>query len=137
MSFAPRRKAFDLKIELDPRYETNPNNNPGNATFIYFSDSPIDLSSEIFVVNSVGIPSQQKLCIPDISLEPGTSLLARVHMQIKRGLNILTDPVWTNPPATPAPGDFVFKAALYESGSNCTGTPILTVTADKLPYTIR
>ena len=34
------------------------------------------------------------------------------------GLNITTDPVWTNPPA---PGPFIFSAALYPSGSNCTG----------------
>jgi hypothetical protein len=127
-------KDFDLKVELDPRYETNPNNNPGNATFLYLSDDPIDLSSTIFTVNAVGTPQQQKLCLKGQSLDPGSSLLVRVHMQIKRGLNILSDPVWTTPPA---PGDFEFKAALYPSGSDCSGTPILTATTYKLPYTIR
>jgi len=74
------------------------------------------------------------LCLPGLSLDPGTSLLARVHMQIKRGLNIATDPVWTT---LPAPGDFVLKAWLFPSGGNCSGTPVLTATPDLLPYTIR
>lgn len=125
---------FDLGLALDPRYETNPNDNPGNAVFTYFSSLPIDLSSTPLPLLSSGTPMGQALCLSGISLDPGSSMLARAHMQIKRGLNIQTDPLWTT---TPAPGPFVFSGAVYASGSNCTGLPIVPAETFSLPYDIR
>lgn len=102
-------QSFDLKLILDPNFETNPNNNPGIAVFAYTGS--IGLSPTSY---STKTTMGQSLCLPNVSLNNGDAYLATVHMQIIRGA-LATG--WSNP------GTFTFEAELYPAGSNCSGTP--------------
>lgn len=121
---------FDLKIELDNTWETNPNNNPGNAVFTYYSDEDIDLATYVPEVSAEKTPQGQQLCLANLYLDPGESLIATVHMQIQRGIaeGLL-------PPADPG---FVFKAYIREPDATCgNGSDILSLDDAEISYTVR
>lgn len=120
---------FDLKIILDPSFDTNPSNNPGNAVFTYFAGEVVD-PTEAFNVNAFSsrTPQGQTLCLMNVSLPGGESFLATVHMGIQRGIH---------QSSLDADGDFNFSAKLYPYGSGCT-TGEATYSAEAtMTYTIK
>jgi hypothetical protein len=120
--------SFDLKITLDSSYQTNPNNNPGNAVFTYLAENsvyPVDFDIDIF---SVSTPQGQTLCLQDILLDGGQTFLATVHMGIERGIDLSQLPS--------DPEEFKFTAELYEAGEGC-GSSAWTIDTSYVSYTIK
>ena len=123
-------ESFDLLIKLDSHFETNPNNNPGNAVSTYQTGSTLDPTGTLVtppnVIPSIwtGTPQGQKLCLPNISLAAGSSLLATVHMQLIKG----NAPTWLGGTYDSGTGQwsgsfggFVGELDVAGSTSNCTG----------------
>ncbi len=126
--------SFDLLIGLDPSWQTNPHNNPGNATFVYNTEGAFDIDSFNLLEFGDGTPQGQLLCLPNVSLDGGYTFLSRVHSAIMS--RIYTTQLPTN-------REFVFGAALYQAGTGCTGDPLGSsiVSSDNpetstLPFTI-
>ena len=67
----------DILIVLDPRFETNPNNNPGNAVFSYLGGT--DVSTTAYTSKT---PQGQSVCLSTGDLANGSGFLATVHMGI-------------------------------------------------------
>lgn len=121
---------FDLKIDLDPTWETNPNNNPGNAVFTYYSDEEIDLATYVPEVLAETTPQGQQLCLSNLYLNPDESLIATVHMQVQRGIPSSTLPM--------SPDEFVYSASIYEPDTICGGgTEILAADDAIVEYITR
>lgn len=123
----PETETFDLRISLDPSFDTNPNDNPGNAVFTYLGNSSIDPEAFNIADFSMKTPQGQLLCLNNIALEAGASLLATVHMGINRGVHAST--------LTPSP--FSFTADLLQpAGPGCAGLTSATDSAE-MTYEIK
>jgi hypothetical protein len=111
---------FDLKINLDPSFDTNPNGNPGNAVFTHVAGTAVD--PETFNINDFYLYSAegQSLCLSNVTVAAGASLLATVHMGIRRGEHM--DDLTASP--------FVFSAQIFESESGCEGDALDTDAAE-------
>jgi hypothetical protein len=120
---------LDLKILLDPDFQTNPRNDSGNAVFTYTTSGAIN--PNVFSISSFGrgTPKGQQLCLGSITVPAGQTLLAAVHTGINKDVTLTAD------------GTFVFSAEAYLPGSACAGTPNTLVTPNPatadLPYTIK
>src|SRR4030095_4761509 len=81
-------ETIDLDILLDSRWETNPNNNPGNAVFTYSANGEID--PDTFDIEDFGAQAAQKqnLCLKNVTVPAGKSFLATVHSGVIKGLNV-------------------------------------------------
>ena len=107
----PTNQAFDLRIGLDPSFETNPSGNPGNAVFTYSTSGEVDPSSFSISSFGTGTAQGQQLCLQNVPVAAGTTFLATVHSQVKKGPNSL-----------PSDGTFDFSATLYQNvNSGCDG----------------
>src|SRR6266480_28064 len=111
-------QSFDLKITLDPSFDTNPNDNPGNAVFTYIAGEQVDPASFDISKFSSQTPQGQTLCLANISLDNEETLLATVHMGIRRGIQ------YTALSSSP----FTFLGDLFQANSDCSGSP--TASAD-------
>ncbi len=128
--------SFDLQIELDSSFQTNPNGNPGNAVFVYLTSGYMDPSTFNMAAFGSGTPQGQHLCLCNLTVPAGDTMLITVHMGIIR--NMLAS-------ALPADGTFDFGAEVYAAGStlNCTTSGSPHPLADPsyaytpLPFTIR
>jgi hypothetical protein len=125
--------SFDLKITLDPSYETNPSNNPGNAVFTYLLGGMVDI--EDFAIESFfnKTPQGQTLCLEDVELIGEHTSLTTVHMGVKRG--VLQEEL------TGFGGEqkFSFTAEIFAPGTGCLAEdlePEATDTAE-VSYTIK
>jgi hypothetical protein len=103
--------SLDARMTLDPRFETSPNGNPGNAVHTYAYSSELDASdwANWFGTYDTETGYQQNLCLQNLSLPPQTSLLVAVHTAINGDLpagDLGTDP-------------FEFEALLSEAGQLC------------------
>lgn len=78
-------KSFDLKIGLDRHFGTNPEGNPGNATFIYTAHDTIDPDNFDITAFGAGQKQGEALCLANLSVGGGDSFLATVHMGIYKG----------------------------------------------------
>jgi hypothetical protein len=123
---------FDLGIVLDPSFQTNPHDNPGQAVFTYSSSGIVDPT--IFNITSFGTgsPQGQNLCLQDVKVTGGTTFLATVHSEVIKGLAATS---------LPSDGDLDFSASLYQNvNSGCTGAMDSLATPDpayfSLPFTI-
>ncbi|OFW28528.1 MAG: hypothetical protein A3J28_10520 [Acidobacteria bacterium RIFCSPLOWO2_12_FULL_60_22] len=115
-------ESFDLLIKLDNHFETNPNNNPGNAVSTFLSGVLTPTAGPITLFGTATAQGQ-KLCLPNITVPAGSSLLATVHMQLIKG-NL---PTWLGGTLDPNTGQYTgtfggFVAELDVAGStsNCT-----------------
>lgn len=109
-------ETFDLLMLLDSWFTTQPSNNVGNAVFTFSTRGELDPAS--FSVSSFGVGTAQgqSLCLKNVSVAPGDTFLATVHMAINNGLS-----------ATGLPIDGLFDgftATLYGAGSSCSEPPL-------------
>jgi hypothetical protein len=118
-------------VGLDPQWETNPNNNPGNATFTYSTtNQALDPVSDFGLVTSLissgaGAPQHENLCLQNVTVNPGDSFLVTVHSDINTGYN-----GGLKVSALPSDSDFDFGATIFLAGSSC-GTAYPTPTIVK------
>lgn len=105
-------KQFDLGIALDPSFETNPHDNPGQAVFTYLASTLIDSGAFQFSSFTDSVSHRQNLCLQNLTVPAGQTLLATVHTGIIKKLPV------TSLTASP----FTFIGSLYDSGSGCPGT---------------
>jgi hypothetical protein len=131
---AEEADAFDLKITLDPSYDTNPSNNPGNAVFTYLAEGPVDLEGFDIENFSQKTPQGQTLCLQNFWLDGDETFLATVHMGIQRGIHQDTLPGANT--AETNDDKFTFKAEIFDAGTGCTGTAWESDTA-YVGYTIK
>ncbi|MFB3915277.1 MAG: hypothetical protein ACE14M_01000 [Terriglobales bacterium] len=117
-------QSFDLGITLDPDFQTNPHNNPGNAVFTYStSGATMEPATFDIVPFGTGTGQGQSLCLQNVTVPANTTFLATVHSQVISG---------TLATSLPGDGDFDFSATLYQVvNSGCTGT--LDTMADPNP----
>lgn len=119
---------FDLDINLDPAFATNPNptGNPGNAVFTYRGGVNVDPDTFNIDEFSMGTPHGQLLCLNNVALGANESFLATVHMGTRRDLHVND---------LPADG-FLFTAAMLEPNLACAGAE-LAIQAATMSYTIK
>lgn len=130
-------ESFDLKIGLDPKFETNPSNNPGNAVFTYSTAGEVDPDSFAISGFGTGTPQGQQLCLQNVTVAAGTSFLATVHAQVIKGTLASTLPGDSDGDGK---NNFDFAATLYETvNASCTGALDSEATPNPasfaLPYT--
>jgi hypothetical protein len=123
-------QTFNLLMGLDPLWQTNPQGNPGNATFTYTTAGEFDPNTFNLAAFGAGTPQGQSLCLNNISLAANDSFLARVHTGIG---NFAVS-------SLPSDGDFDFNATLFVPGA-CSGTLLSGVdpsnpATSKLAFTI-
>ena len=104
-------ETIDLGILLDSRWETNPNNNPGNAVFTYSADGEIDSDSFDFSDFGEQAAQKQNLCLKNVTIPAGTSFLATVHSGVIKGMSVAL--LGTQP--------FSFQANIVQPNTSCTG----------------
>ena len=126
-------ESFDLRVNLDPWFSTQPSNNPGNAVFTFSTEGEIDAASFGIATFGVGTPQGQKLCLQNVVVPGGSTYLATVHMSINNGSAAST---------LPGTGLFSgFGAALTTAGASCAGALVSGATPNPisapLPFSIR
>jgi hypothetical protein len=119
-------RTFDLKVNLDPGWSTNPVNNPGNAVFTFAVTGEIDPTTFNLAAFGTGTPQGQSLCLSNVSLAAGQSFLDVVHSQIDSGIPI----------GSLTPNAFGFNTTLYPAQSGCSGTATASANST-LPYTVK
>jgi hypothetical protein len=109
----PQAQAFDMGIGLNNNWQTNPNGNPGQATFVYTESGEVPDPTVSFNLSGfgTGTPSGQALCLPGVTLASGDSYLVTVHSGPIKGTAL--------PSGTSQTGNFAFSASLSTSGSGC------------------
>jgi hypothetical protein len=117
----PSPQSFDLAVGLDSDWETVPNNNPGNATFTYMEIGEVDPSTYSLAAFGTGTPQGEKLCLTNVTVPAGDSLLTRVHSAIVSVISV---------GSLPGDGDFDFSAALYTANTSCSGALLGTSIVD-------
>jgi len=126
-------ESFDLRVNLDPWFSTQPSNNPGNAVFTFSTEGEVDAASFGIATFGLGTPQGQKLCLQNVEVPGGTTYLATVHMSINNGAA-----------ASALPGNGIFSgfgAALTTAGASCGGTLVPGATPNAisapLPFSIK
>lgn len=129
----PTDESFDLRIQLDNAFETNPSNNPGNAVFTYSSAGEVDQGNFGVTNFGTGTAQGQQLCLQNVTVPADTTFLATVHSQVKKG---------GTPDTLPSDGTFDFSATLFDAvNGGCTGDlkPAVTISNPAelgLPFTL-
>lgn len=118
----PQEEDFDLGIGLDSNWQTNPNGNPGQATFVYTESGEVSDPTVSFNLSGfgTGTASGQALCLPGVTLAAGKSYLVTVHSGPIKGTAL--------PGGTSQTGNFGFSASLSTSGSGCSSAVYLPTT---------
>ena len=124
-------ESFDLRITLDPSFDTNPNDNPGNAVFTYSKNGLAD--PETFEIDDFGqgTPEGQTLCLQNISLPGGDTFLATVHMGVRRGIH--QDELTVDPEGF----HFVAELLFPSNGGMPCGSGFRDSAEARMTYTIR
>ena len=110
-------ESFDLRVNVDPWFSTQPNNNPGNAVFTFATAGEIDAAAFNIASFGAGTAQGQNLCLQNVVVPAGSTFLATVHMNINNGSL-----------ASSLPGSKVFSgftSMLTAPGASCGGTPDL------------
>jgi hypothetical protein len=107
-------EVFDLKVTLDNLFTTNPNSNPGNAVFTYVASGTVDPDTFLISSFGAGAPRGQQLCLQNLSIAPGTTLLTTVKMNLAAPANTY---------AADLPATFTFGGSLFGAGTGC-GIPL-------------
>ena len=106
-------QSFDLSAGLDPRFQTNPSNNPGIAVFSYATSGEIDPATFNMLAFGTGTKQGQSLCLQNVTVAAGTTFLATVHSEVIKGISSTT--LGTAP--------FAFSGTLYQTvNAGCSGT---------------
>lgn len=106
-------QSFDLSTALDPRFQTNPSNNPGIAVFSYTTAGEIDPTTFNILSFGTGTKQGQNLCLQNVTVAAGSTFLATVHSEVIKGISSTT--LGTAP--------FAFSGTLYQTvNAGCTGT---------------
>ena len=112
------QESFDLQVYLDPRFSTQPNNNPGNAVFTFATAGEVDAASFDISAFGTGTARGQNLCLQNVVVPAGTSFLATVHIAINKPMSVSV--------LTPLAGMFSgFGASLTAAGTACGGSPVV------------
>lgn len=128
----PTDESFDLRVQLDSAFETNPSNNPGNAVFTFSTSGEVDPGTFGVTNFGTGTGQGQQLCLQNVTVPADTTFLTTVHSQVIKG---------TATTALPADNNFEFSATLFDSvNTGCSGTPRSDVTVSNpagvvLPFT--
>jgi hypothetical protein len=125
-------EAFDLRVTLDGNFSTSPAGNPGNAVHAYKASGEFDPTSFAALLSATSTAHQQNLCLQNMTVAPGTSLLVTVHSAVKDDLPAS---------ALPADREFHFWATLYDTVNGaCSGEPTLLAApvpaSFTLPFTV-
>jgi hypothetical protein len=103
-------ETFDLKVILDTLFTTAPSGNPGNAVFTYSTSGAIEPNTFVFSSFGTGTPRGQALCLQNLTIAPGTTLLTAVKMDLNPPVGMV---------ASQLPTAFGFSGELYGAGSTC------------------
>ncbi len=128
----PTDQSFDLKVGLDSSFTTNPSSNPGNAVFAYTAAGDFDTSNFNALLSTTGTAYQQNLCLQDVTVPAGSSMLVTVHSKVKDNLAAST---------LPSSKTFQFSGTLYGTvNSSCSGSPDSLASPNpatfSLPFTV-
>lgn len=110
---------FDLGVGLDPEWQTNPHNNPGNATFTYTNNSTVQqIDQNTFNIASFGTGTAQgtNVCLTNVSLPPNQMFLVTVKSELNTGYN---GGLTSSMLPTDSPADFDFSATIFQPNSSC------------------
>ena len=126
-------QSFDLGIGLDSSFSTNPSGNAGNAVVTYDAAGEFDNTNFNAIMSNSGINKGQNLCLQNVTVAAGATLLATVHSK-----------VMDNWPQGSLPGDgsFDFTASVYQNvNASCSG-PLHSLVSPNpatftLPFTIK
>ena len=113
-------ESFDLRVYLDNRFSTQPNNNPGNAVFTFATAGEIDPSTFNVASFGAGTAQGQNLCLQNVAVPADSTFLATVHTNINNGLLVASLPdgkVFSG-----------FTSTLTTAGSSCDGSPVAIAT---------
>jgi hypothetical protein len=117
-------QSFDLKIGLDSSFTTQ----GANAVRTYTAAGEFDSTSFNAIMSAGGAPNGTGLCLQNVTVPAGTSFLATVHSEVKKGL-LQT--------LLPADGSFDFAASVYENvNAGCTGTPHSLTSPNPATFTL-
>jgi hypothetical protein len=108
-NLCPVPQSFDLQVSLDPTFQTNPHDNPGNAVFTYFTSGEVDPTTFALSSFGTGTPQGQQLCLGNVTVPANETFLATIHSDMRKGI-------------APPPSSATFSASLYMAGSGCPGT---------------
>ena len=121
-------ESFDLRVTLDANFSTNPAGNPGNAVHAYTAAGDFDPTSFAALLTATSTAHQQNLCLQNMTVAPGASLLVTVHSAVKDGLAAAS---------LPEDREFHFWATLYEAvNGNCMGEPKMAAAPNPASFTL-
>jgi hypothetical protein len=126
-------QSFDLGIGLDSSFSTSPSDNPGNAVVTYTAAGEFDSTTFNPIMAASGTARGQNLCLQNVTVPAGTTLLATVHSKVKDN--------W--PQAyLPLDGSFDFTASVYQNVNAGCSLPLDSQVSPNpatfvLPFTIR
>jgi hypothetical protein len=105
-------QSFDLGIGLDSSFTTSSNGNPVKT---YTAEGEFDDATFSAMMTPSGTPHQENLCLPNLTVAAGTSLLATVHSEVRKD--------WPQG-SLPTDNNFDFVATLYQDvNAGCSGSP--------------
>lgn len=118
-------QSFDLRIGLDSSFQVK----GAQGVKTYTADGELDADSDFdAILSGTGTPNGQNLCLQNVTVDAGTSLLATVHSELKADL-MQTD--------LPADGTFDFAARLYQQvNAGCTGPLHSVASPNPATYTL-
>jgi hypothetical protein len=120
-------EVIDLSIILDQRWETNPKDpSKGNAVFTYSANGAMDPDSFNYNLFSNQVSHQQNLCIQNLTIPAGTSLLAAVHSEVIKGQ------AWSTFGSDP----FSFEGEVMQGGGTCSPPLSPDVTPNPISTTL-
>ena len=122
-------ESFDLRVNLDQWFLTQPNNNPGNAVYTFATAGEMDPASFNLASFGTGAAQGQKLCLQNVTVPADSTFLVTVHTNINNGQSAAL---------LPATGEFSgFTASLNQAGSTCSGSlvPVARPNPTKAPLT--
>ena len=103
-------QSFDLRIGLDSSFKVKTNGNPVQT---YTAAGEFDSTSFNAMLVGDGTPNQQNLCLQNVTVPAGASILATAHSELKADWQ----QAWL-----PADGSFDFAATLYQDvNATCSG----------------
>jgi hypothetical protein len=121
-------ESFDLRVTLDANFSTNPAGNPGNAVHAYKAAGEFDPTTFAALLTATSTAHQQNLCLQNMTVAPGASLLVTVHSEVKDGLAAAS---------LPADREFHFWASLYDSiNGGCMGEPKVAAAPNPASFTL-
>jgi hypothetical protein len=119
----PSAETFDLRIALDPWFETQ----GANAVSTFSTAGEVDPAAFDMALFGTATKTGLDMCLPGVSVPGGTTYLAAVHMSLTKGAAS----------QLPAPQVFSgFGGTLTAPGTSCTGEVLKSIVL-ALPFSIQ